>query len=200
MCCVGMGCTSVGKVLAQHSGSPGSDPWTHKVEHGAAHLNPGTWVQEQGGSEVQGHLWLCIELEVQPRRQERLCLTMSTRCWKLSPRSARLQKMIVFPEHNLKKSLFHLLCPWTNSKGCAWLGFWEDHHISLSDHLPIAVTWGLTASGKTEGPEELSQVPGKRPGPGVDVCSPRAQGLTTCLSQLLSQSTFLNTPPQKPEH
>lgn len=39
-----------------------------------------TWVEEQGGSEVQGHLCLCIELEVQPRMQERVCLTMSTCC------------------------------------------------------------------------------------------------------------------------
>jgi hypothetical protein len=37
-------------------------------------------MEEQGGSEVQGHLWLCIELEGQPRMQERLCLTTSTYC------------------------------------------------------------------------------------------------------------------------
>lgn len=42
----------------------------------------------------------------------------------------------------------------------------------LSDHVPTAVTWGLIACGETEGPEELSQVHWKRPGPGVDVCSP----------------------------
>lgn len=39
LCRDGGVCTSMGKVLAQHSGSPGSATWTHKTELGAPHLS-----------------------------------------------------------------------------------------------------------------------------------------------------------------
>lgn len=108
-CHVGMGCTSVVKGLILEG--PGlSDPWTHKMEQGAAHLNPGTWVEEQGGSEVQGIFWLWSWRSSLESRRDSVCQCPPA-VWKFSPRSARLQKMIVFPEHSLKKKSVSSVVP-----------------------------------------------------------------------------------------